>query len=58
MDRYQITQHKESLIVNDPNEWSREQGKPRYILDLILSVINVSMQTLKIVKNLPEIDGI
>jgi predicted helicase len=55
MERYQITTHKESGIVNDPNDWAREVGKPRYILDLLLSVINVSMKTIKIVECLPEV---
>jgi predicted helicase len=55
MERYQITTHKESQIINDPNDWSEEAGNPRYILDLLLSVINVSVQTVKIVKNLPKL---
>ena len=55
MERYQITTHKESGIVNDPNDWSREHDKPRYILDLLLSIINVSVQTVDIVKNLPKL---
>ena len=45
-----------SGIVNNPNAWSREHQKPRYILDLLLSVINVSVQTVDIVNGLPEVD--
>jgi predicted helicase len=55
MERYQITTHKESQITNDPNDWSDEIGNPSYILDLLLSVINVSIQTVEIVKNLPKL---
>jgi len=55
MERYQITTHKDSGITNDPNEWAKEVGNPRYILDLLLSVINVSVQTVDIVDGLPEI---
>jgi predicted helicase len=55
MERYQITTHKESQITNDPNDWSEEVGNPRYILDLLLSVINVSVQTVEIVKDLPKL---
>ena len=55
MERYQVTIDKESLIKNDPNDWSREHEKPRYILDLLLSVINVSVQTVAIVKSLPAL---
>jgi predicted helicase len=55
MERYQITTHKESQITNDPNDWCEEEGNPRYILDLLLSIINVSIQTRVIVQNLPKI---
>ncbi len=54
MERYQITIHKESQITNNPNDWCEEVGNPRYILDLLLSIINVSMQTREIVQNLPK----
>ena len=56
MERYQITTHKESGIVNDPNDWAREHNKPRYILDLLLSIITVSVKTVEIVKGLPKVD--
>jgi len=52
MERYQITTHKESGITNNPNDWS---GNPRYIIDLLHSIINLSVQTVSIVKNLPDI---
>jgi len=55
MERYQITTHKESGIKNDPNDWADEVGNPRYILDLLLSVINVSIKTVDILKSLPKI---
>ena len=56
MERYAVTIDKESQIKNDPNDWSREHSKPRYILDLLLSVINVSVQTVAIVKSLPSLN--
>jgi predicted helicase len=56
MERYQVSTHKESGIVNDPNDWAKEVGKPRYILDLLLSIINVSVQTVDIVNSLPKVD--
>jgi predicted helicase len=55
MDRYQVTTHKESGITNDPNDWATEVGNPRYILDLMLSIINVSVQTVDIVASLPKV---
>jgi len=56
MDRYQIRTDKKSGITNDPNDWAEEVGNPRYILDLLLSVINVSVQTVDIVENLPKLE--
>ena len=56
MERYQIKTDKASGITNDPNDWATEQGKPRYILDLLLSVITVSVETVKIVNGLPGLE--
>ena len=56
MERYAVTTDKKSGITNNPNDWSREHEKPRYIIDLLLSVINVSVQTVDIVNSLPEVD--
>ena len=55
VERYCVSQDKKSLIKNDANDWAREHHKPRYILDLLLSVINVSVQTVDIVKALPKL---
>ena len=54
MDRYQIMTNKDSGIVNDPNMWLSESGNERYIVDLILKVVTVSMETQKIVATLPR----
>jgi len=56
MERYQVTVHKESGIKNDPNDWAKEIGNTRYILDLLLSIINVSTQTVDIVNSLPKLN--
>ena len=53
MERYAVTIDKASQIKNDPNAWSREHEQPRYILDLLLSVIMLSCQTVDIVNSLP-----
>lgn len=55
MERYAVTIDKDSLIKNDCNDWGKEHNQPRYILDLLLSVINVSIQTMQIVKALPSL---
>jgi predicted helicase len=56
MERYQTTTHKDSGITNNPNDWAKENNQPRYILDLLLSVINLSVQTMEIVRGLPEVE--
>lgn len=55
VERYCVSQDTKSQIRNDANDWSREHNKPRYILDLLLSVINVSVQTVDIVSKLPKL---
>lgn len=53
MERYAVTIDKNSQIKNDPNDWGKEHGNPRYIFNLMLSVINVSVKTMQIVNALP-----
>ena len=55
MDRYQIRVDKASGIVNAPNDWAAEHNKPRYILDLLLSIVTVSLETNRIVRGLPKL---
>ncbi len=55
MERYQITVNKDSGIRNDPNQWAEEQQKSRYILDLLLSIIRVSVETVEIVNGMPTL---
>ena len=50
IDQYQVKTDKRSGIVNDPNDAAR----PRYLVELIGSVITVSLETLRIVEGLPE----
>jgi predicted helicase len=56
MERYAVTTHKESGITNNPNDWAIEHNNPRYILDLLLSVITVSVKTVDIVNSLPKLE--
>ena len=55
MERYAVTTDKKSGITNDPNLWCREQGNPRYIVDLLHSVIRLSTDTMEIVRQLPSL---
>lgn len=52
MDQYQYSIDKDSKIINDPNKFKPEGGK--YVFDLILSLITVSLETQKLIKELPE----
>jgi predicted helicase len=54
IDQYQISTDARSGIVNDPNNHNDEQ----YIARLIGQIITVSLETVKIVKNLPPLDFI
>ncbi|MFM6191503.1 MAG: type ISP restriction/modification enzyme [Planktothrix sp.] len=51
INQYQVRIDKRSGIVNDPNRLDDEQ----YIVRLISQVITVSLETVKIVKNLPDL---
>ena len=53
MERYAVTKNADSGIVNDPNLWN---DNPRYILDLVSRVIQMSVETQKIVAGLPKLD--
>jgi predicted helicase len=56
MERYQVKVDKASKIRNDPNDWSREVGNPRYIIDLLARIITVSLETMAIVDALPALE--
>ncbi|MCD8292656.1 MAG: helicase, partial [Prevotellaceae bacterium] len=55
VERYCVSIDKKSLIKNDCNDWAKEHHQPRYILDLLLSVVNVSVKTVDMVKLLPRL---
>lgn len=55
MERYAVTTDKKSGITNDPNDWAREHNDEKYIFNLLLRIINVSVQTVEIVKKLPKL---
>lgn len=58
MDQYQVKTDQKSGITNDPNDWCDEHNDPRYIIDLIKRVVTVSVETMKIVDDLPDLDSI
>ena len=50
MERYSYTVDKTSGIVDDPNKY----GDEKYIFNLLISVINVSLKTQELIDSLPE----
>ena len=57
MERQAVTTDKDSGIVNDANLWATEtMHNPRYPLELLQRVITVSLETMKLVNNLPKLD--
>ena len=56
MERYAVTTDKDSGIINDANAWGIEHDNPRYILELLCSTVTVSIETLKLVAELPKLN--
>lgn len=55
MERYAVKTDPTSQITNDPNDWCREHDDPKYIYNLLLRIITVSLETMKIVRSLPKL---
>ena len=55
MDQYQVKTDKKSGITDDPNNFSDD---PKYIFNLVLRIINVSVQTVDLVNSLPKFEVI
>ncbi len=53
IDQYRVKTDKKSGITDDPNDFSED---PKYILNLLLSIITVSMKTLELIDELPEFE--
>ena len=51
IDRYKITQDKNSGIINDPNGWFEN---PRDLITAIERIVYVSVESTKIIENLPS----
>ena len=57
MERQALTTEKKSGITNDANLWALEtMNNAAYPLELLQRVITVSLETMKIVNCLPELD--
>lgn len=53
MDQYQVKTDKKSGITDDPNDYSTDE---KYIFNLLLRIINVSIQTVDLVNSLPKFE--
>lgn len=42
--------------MTSPNDWSREVGNPRYILDLLARIVTVSLETMTSIDTLPMLE--
>ena len=56
IDRYHVKTDKASGIVNDPNDFLREQGRPDAVVDLIKRLVTVSMRTQELLETLPPLE--
>jgi predicted helicase len=57
MERQVVKTDKDSGIINDANDYANETvGTPRYPLELFQRVITVSLETVRIVAGLPDLD--
>ncbi|MCA2503680.1 type ISP restriction/modification enzyme [Staphylococcus xylosus] len=53
INQYQVNIDRKSGVIDDPNEFS---DNPKYILNLLVSIITVSMKTLKLIEKLPDFE--
>lgn len=51
--KHQVKTDKKSGITDDPNDYSTDE---KYIFNLLLGIINVSVQTVDFVDNLPKFE--
>ena len=53
IDQYQVKTDRKSGITDDPNDYSEDE---KYIFNLLLRIINVSVQTVDLIKSLPRFE--
>lgn len=53
IDQYQVKTDKKSGIIDDPNDYSDDE---KYIFNLMLRIINVSVQTVDLINSLPKFE--
>lgn len=53
IDQYQVKTDRKSGIKDDPNDYSEDE---KYIFNLLLRIINVSVQTVDLINSLPKFE--
>lgn len=53
IDQYQVKTDKKSGITDDPNDYSDDE---KYIFNLLLRIINISIQTIDLINSLPKFE--
>ena len=53
IDQFKVSRDKDTLISNDPNDFSPE---PEYILNLVLKIIGVSERSAALISSMPNFD--
>lgn len=53
IDQYQVKTDKKSGITDDPNDYSDDE---KYVFNLLLRIINVSVQTVDLINSLPKFE--
>ena len=53
LDRYEIKKDSKTGIIQDPNDWFLENDSP---VNLLMRVINVSVQSAEIIDKLPKLE--
>lgn len=53
MEQYRFKSDKKTGIVDDPNDYSYDE---KYIFNLLLSIINISVQTVDLMNSLPPLE--
>ena len=53
IDQYQVKADKKSGITDDPNDYSDDE---KYIFNLLLRIINISVQTIDLINSLPKFE--
>ena len=58
VDRYRVSEDKDSGIIQNPNDWADEQKNPAYILSLLKKSAHIGVASAKLIRALPADLGV